>query len=531
PLSELHFDTEVGGFNRTISKDTIYMLAIIGLAMLLTACINFVNMASAQAVQRAKEVGIKKVLGSSKSSLMMHYLGETAFITIISTGLACLIAHLSYPLMSEVLGYAPPFDLLALSSVSFLIIIGLATVILSGLYPALVMAGFRPLEAIRSSLSRKVGGGLWLRRVLVILQFGVSQTLIICTLVVNSQLSYFLSKDLGFDKDALITIALPENQSDKYERFTNELSGLPGISKYSVGNAAASSGNIWMQGYSFEGALEDEQFLSHSKYGDENYIETFGMELLAGRSYRQSDTIREVVINEMMMSEMGITDPNEALNKTVNIGRTEVPIVGVVRDFNLVSLREPIQACFIGMDKGNFQQVFAKVDAEDRQTTIASIEAAWNAAFPNEQFEYEYLDLQLAQFYEAEERLSQLFTIFSVIAIFIGCLGLFGMISYMVNQRLKEVGIRKVLGASAVSVVQLFSIEFVKLLMVAFLVAAPIAYYYMDEWLAEYSFRIDMGVGIFAIALLTSLFIALSTVGYRSFRVATINPVNTLRDE
>ncbi len=531
PLEELHFDTEVGGVNRTISKNTIYMLAMIGLAMLLTACINFVNMASAQAVQRAKEVGIKKVLGSSKSGLIVHYLGETIVITLISTGLACIIAYLSYPLMTDVLGYEPPFTLLSPALISFMGMVGLSTVLLSGLYPALLMAGFRPLDAIRSGLSRKIGGGLWLRRVLVILQFGVSQVLIVCTLVVNSQLSYFLSKDLGFDRDALITIALPENQNDKYERFTNELGTIRGISKFSVGNSAASSSNIWMQGYSFDGALEDERFVSHSKYGDENYIGTFGMELLAGRSYRQSDTIREVVINEMMMNEMGITDPLDAIEKTVSLGRIEVPIVGVVRDFNLVSLREPIQACFIGMDKSNFYEVFVKVEADDRETTLAGIEASWNQSFPNEPFQYEYLDESLAQFYEAEERLSQLFTIFSVIAIFIGCLGLFGMISYMVNQKLKEIGIRKVLGASVTNVIKLFSMEFVKLLLVAFMVAAPVAHYYMDEWLAEFSFRIDLGADIFAIALLTSLVIALMTVSFRSFRAATINPVNTLRDE
>ncbi len=531
PLSELHFDTEVGGFNRTISKSTIYMLALIGLAMLLTACINFVNLASAQAMQRSREVGIKKVLGSSKSSLILNYLGETFLITAFSALLACGVAYMAYPLMTEILGYEPPFELTSPQILVFLVLATVFTVLFSGLYPAFLMAGFRPLEAIRSNLGRKVGGGLWLRRSLVVLQFGVSQTLIICTLVVNSQLDFFLSKDLGFDKDALITIPLPENQNDKYERFTNQLSAMRGISSYSVGNGAASSGNVWMQGYRFEGSIEEEQYMTHSKYGDENYIETFGMELLAGRSYRQSDTVREVVINEMMMSEMGIEDPVEAIQKSVNLGGTEVPIVGVVRDFNLVSLREPIQSCFIGMEKANFYEVFVKLDAENRASTLASLEASWMSAFPNQPFEYEYLDEQLAQNYEAEERLSQLFTVFAVIAIFIGCLGLFGMISYMVNQKLREVGIRKVLGASIANVVGLFSKEFVKLLVVAFLIAAPLAYYFMNEWLTEFAFRIALGPGIFLVALFVSLLIALATVGHKAFRAATINPVTTLRNE
>ncbi|MEQ9302260.1 MAG: FtsX-like permease family protein [Cyclobacteriaceae bacterium] len=531
PLAELHFDTEVGGFNRTISKSTIYMLAIIGLVMLLTACINFVNLASAQAMQRSREVGIKKVLGSSKRGLILNYLGETFLITAFSAFLACGVAYMAYPLMTEILGYEPPFDLTSPEILAFLVSATVFTVFFSGLYPAFLMAGFKPLEAVRNNLSRKIGGGLWLRRSLVVLQFGVSQTLIICTLVVNSQLDFFLSSDLGFDKDALITIALPETQTDKYERFTNQLAAMRGVSNFSVGNAAASSGSIWMQGYSFEGSIEDEQYVSHSKYGDENYIETFGMELLAGRSYRQSDTVREVVINELMMNEMGITDPVVAIQKSVNLGGTEIPIIGVVSDFNTVSLREPIQACFIGMEKANFYEVFVKLGAENRESTLSALEGAWTSAFPNDPFEYEYLDEQLAQNYEAEDRLSQLFTVFAVIAIFIGCLGLFGMISYMVNQKLKEVGIRKVLGASISNVVGLFSTEFVKLLVVAFLIAAPLAYYYMNEWLTEFAFRIALGPGIFLIALIVSLVIALATVGYRAFRAATVNPVLTLRNE
>lgn len=531
PLSELHFDTEVGGFNHTISKDTLYMLAVIGMAMLLTACINFINLASAQAMQRSREVGIKKVLGSSRMTLIIHYLGETLLITMLAALIACGIAYLAYPLMTQMLGYEPPFDLMSPHVLLFLILTSTFTVLLSGLYPALLMAGFKPLQAIRNNVSQQPGGGLWLRRVLIVLQFGVSQILIICTLIVNAQLDFFLTKDLGFDKEALVTISLPEEQHEKYERFTNELKALPGISQYTVGNSAASSENIWVRNYQFDGAEEDVQYITHAKYGDENYISTFGMELLAGRSYRRSDTVREVVINEMMMAEMGIQDPGEAIQKSVRLGGVEVPIVGVVRDFNLVSLREPVQACHIGMDESNFFEVFVKLGAQDRELTLQSIEMVWQSVFPDEPFGYEYLDQQLAQNYETEERMSQLFTVFAVIAIFIGCLGLFGMISYMVNQKLKEVGIRKVLGASAFHVMGLFSREFVKLLLIAFVIATPLAYYYMSEWLADFAFRIAIGPGTFVVALVVSLMIALATVGYRSFRAAQINPVTTLRNE
>lgn len=536
PLSTLHFDTRYGNFNqRIVSKETMYSLGIIGIILLITACINFINLSTANATKRSKEVGIKKVLGSNKKQLIGYFLGETSIITIIAILISVLLANLFYPYLIDIIGFTPTMNFLEDSSlVLFLLIVAILVITLSGIYPAIVSSSFSPSEVLKSNTNPKSGGAM-LRKGLVVVQFAISQILIICTIVVASQMDYFLNKDLGYNKEGIITAQLPQSanlQNVSHDKIIDMLSSIPEVKSFSLANGAASSPNIWMTSYSFEGATPDGHYTAQMKYGDENYLNTFEMNLIAGKMYQKSDTLSEVVINERMMKEMGINDPDEAVGKSVNLGRTNnVKVVGVVSDFNISSLHDPIQPAAIGSNIRNYYVVNIKLQGDNLKEKIDKIEVGWNSVYPNENFEFQFLDEQIAAFYETEERVSNLFTLFAVIAIFIGCLGLFGLISYMANQRTKEVGIRKVLGASVPQIMYLFSFEFLKLVAFAFIIAAPISYYYMNEWLNKFTFRISIGVGVFVMAILASIVIAVITMSYRSFQAASANPVNTLRSE
>lgn len=538
PLSTLHFDTKYGNFNaRVVAKETMYSLGIIGLILLITACINFINLATANATKRSKEVGIRKVLGSDRNQLIAYFLGETSIITMVAIMISVLLAKLSYPYIVEIIGFSPSMNFLQDGQLTlFLLIVAVVVVVFSGIYPAIVSASFTPAQALKSNTNPKSGGTL-LRKGLVIVQFAISQILIVCTFVVANQMDYFLNKDLGYNKEGIISIQLPQSANPdlaSYNKIVDMLSAIPDIEAFTLANGAATSSNIWMHSYSFEGSAPDGHYIVQMKYGDDNYIKTFEMNMLAGRVYRKSDTLSEVVINEKMMNEMGVNEPDEVIGKFIGLGRgssNQVKVVGVVNDFNLSSLHDPIQPAAIGSNVQNYYSANIRLTGDHVKDKIAKIEAGWNGIYPAENFEFQFLDEELAGFYEAEERISNLFVLFSGIAIFIGCLGLFGLISFMANQKTKEVGIRKVLGASIPQIMYLFSFDFLKLVLIAFVIAGPLSYYYMNEWLNEFTFRIDIGAGIFVSAILTSVVIALITMSYRSFQAASANPVNTLRSE
>lgn len=480
---------------------------------------------------RSKEIGLKKILGSSRSGLLRNILFETALVCVIATILGIILAYLVHPLVVEILGFEPPFDVFSFQMMAFIVVLIVGVVLFSGLYPAIVTSAFKPMDVMKQGFTKKGKSGLLLRRVLVVMQFGISQALIICTLVVASQLDFFISKDLGFNKEAIVNIALPQQGLEANKPFVDALETISQVKHFSLANGAPSSGNIWMHSFGFDGSQEEERHIAHGKYADTKYLETFGMELLAGRNYLESDTLREVVINEIMMHEMGIMSPEEAIGKNVDIGRTTVPIVGVVRDWHLVSLREPIQPSFIGMNTENFWEANIKLNATNIEQGLQAVEQAWEQVYPNDPFGYQFLDEQLAGFYDQEERLGQLLNLFAAIAIFISCLGLIGLVSFMVNQKLKEIGIRKVLGAGAQQIILLFSNEFALLIVIAFAVASPIAIYYMRDWLDSFAYSIELTPFVFILAIVVSFTIAFAMVFLQAFRAARLNPASILRDE
>jgi putative ABC transport system permease protein len=537
PLRDVHFDDRFGNYNgRTFPVDVIKALILIGVFLLVIACVNFINLATAQAVNRSKEVGVRKVLGSNRRQLAVQFLSETALITIFAVLLAVMIAALVLPLLNQLLELSLSLNFAANPGILlFLFAATLLVILLSGLYPAMILSGFNPITALKSKITSKMIGGISLRRGLVVLQFAIAQVLIIGMVIVVSQMDYFRNASLGFDKEAILNVALPGDSvsQTKLSALHNELSKQPGIRKISFSYASPSDNGNWNSDFKFNHAPKSTEFSTNLKWADTAYFNIYGLEFVAGRPYFPSDTVTGFVVNETLIRKLGIKNPEEAIGKQMDFwdGEVVAPIVGVVKDFHVNSLRDPISAVTMATNKRMYQTLSVKLQAANSKETISHVEALWNRTFPDYVYRQQFLDDKINNFYRQENQLSQLYKIFAGIAIFISCLGLYGLVSFMAVQRTKEVGIRKVLGASVGRIIYLFSKEFTLLILIAFLIAAPVAYYIMYGWLQNFTFRIELGVSIFIAAILVSMIIAWATVGYKAVKAALANPVKSLRSE
>ncbi len=533
PLSEVHYDGRYGNYGqRATSKTTLWALGLIGVFLLITACINFVNMATAQAINRAKEVGVRKVLGAFRSQLITQYLGETFVITLLGAALAVVLAELLLPTLNQLLRLQISFNLFTdLSVFSFLALLIFTVSLLAGLYPAFVLSHFIPAQALKSKVNTPAGGGLFLRRGLVVFQFIISQMLIIGTLIVTTQMDYFRNKEMGFDKQAIVTVPLPVNEAAKLQTLRAQLLQNSHIHNATFGYSSAASGNIWDTNLRHTLNGPEETFASDLKFADVHYIPTYGLKLVAGRGYVESDTISEFVVNETFAKKLGMA-PHELIGKTFKLGRRrEMPIVGVVQDFHTRPLQQEIRPCLLAAHRRAYYEASIKIEAASMKEALAHIEKVWSATFPEFVYSFEFLDQRLADFYQEEQKMSQLFRAFAGIAIFIGCIGLLGLISFVAAQRTKEIGVRKVLGASVADILGLISKEFAVLIAVAFAVAAPVAYLVMKNWLENFAYRINVGLGVFAATIAATLLIAGVTIGYRAIKAALANPVEALRYE
>jgi predicted permease len=537
PLSDLHFNSDYGNFSqRTFSKSLIRALALIGIFLLVIACVNFINLATAQSVNRSKEVGVRKVLGSNRRQLAFQFLSETAAITMIAVAAAIAIAKGILPFLNKLLNVHMSLNFIDNPVlIVFLVVITILVTLLSGLYPAMILSGFNSITALKSKITSKMIGGISLRRALVVLQFGIAHVLVIGTLIVISQMNYFRNASLGFDKAAMITVPIPGDSITKsmMTYLHDQLSQNPDIKNVSFSYSSPSADGNWNSDFKFDHAVKTTNFSANLKWADPDYFKTYSIEFLAGRPYYPSDTVREIVVNETLLKKLGITDPQQAIGKQVDFwdGRMVAPIVGVIRDFNAYSLREPMAPVVLSTWKDVYQTINLKIKEGKEKAVLPFVEKLWNESFPDYVYEYQFLDETIAGFYEQETQLSKLYKIFAVIALFISCLGLYGLVSFMAVQRTKEVGIRKVLGASVKNIIYLFSKEFTLLILIAFVIAAPLAFYFMNEWLQDFSYRIRLGAGVFIAAILGSMLIAWITVGYRSLRAAMNNPVKSLRTE
>jgi len=534
-LSDIHYNKDFGNYSgHTFSKELITALSLIGLFLLIIACINFINLATAQAVNRAKEVGVRKVLGSRKKDLIFQFLSETFIITLSSVLLALVIAVSVLPLLNTLLETSVTMQLTA-TIILFLAGIIVLVTVLSGFYPAIVLSGFNPITALKSKLTAKSVGGLSLRRGLVVVQFVIAQALIMGTIIIVSQMNYFKNTSMGFNKDAVIYVTMPSDSISitKQQTLKTQLLKTPGIQNVSYSTFTIADNGHWNSDFTFDNRPKKTDFGADFKWADADVFKTFDMQIVAGRPYMHTDTVRELVVNETMVKRLGLKNPQDIINKKLNFwdGSILAPVVGVVKDFNGGSLAGAIQPTVMGSWNQVYGTVAIKLHPQQIKQTLAYVEKTWATLYPDYVYQYEFLDAKIAGFYKQEDQLSQLYKIFAGIAIFISCLGLYGLISFMAVQRTKEVGIRKVLGASVGNIVYIFSKEFTLLICIAFLIAAPLSYYFMHKWLTNFIFRITIGAGVFVITILASVIIAWATVGYRAVRAALANPVKSLRSE
>lgn len=535
PLREVHFDERFGNYSRrTPTKATILSLSLVGVFVLLTACINFINLTTAQSVKRSKEVGVRKVLGADRPKLVRQFMAEAVLLTVLAVGVALVLTELFFPFILRILNLHIEFSLFSEPVVPlFLVVITLLVSMLAGFYPALVLSGLQPILALKKKItSHSSSGGLSLRRGLIVFQFVVSQVLIICTLVVARQLDYFRTQPLGFAKEAIVTVSVPQAEASQLKTFRDQLVALPGVERVSFGRFSPSSQSNWFGGYNFPGSGSATDMPIMMRPADPEYIRTYGLTLLAGRDLRDTDSLGNAVIaNQTLLRHMGIREPEEAVGKTITLFDDETTIVGVVKDFHGQSLREGISPAILFHYPNNAGTVALKLATQNVAGTLAQLEQIFGKQFPESIFEYRFLDETIASFYIEEEKLAQLFIVFSGIAIFICCLGLYGLISFMAVQRTKEIGVRKVLGASVFSIVLLFTKEIFALIGLAFAIAAPLAWYLMKNWLQDFEYRIDLKPELFAAAVGFTLIIAALTVAYRSVKAAMANPVISLKSE
>ncbi len=536
-LRDVHYDTGAGDYsNQTISRTMINILWLIAAFILLIACVNFINLSTAQAVNRAKEVGVRKVLGSNKWQLQLQFITETFLIVLASIALSFFLTWLSLPYIGKMLEL--PLSINgnnALSIAAFLGTIGIAVTMLAGFYPSIVLSRFNPITALKSKLTAKSNKGISMRRGLVVSQFIIAQTLIIGTLIIVKQMNFFFNQSIGFDKDAIVNIPVAEDSlgNTKLAYLKQQLKNVTGIQSISFSSNTPIEDNHddWGKFY-FNHSAKQVDFYSIRKSADNDFVPTYKLPLVAGRNLEASDTMREVLVNEMLVKNLGFANPQDVLNKEIKLNdKNKGNIVGVLKDFNNRSFRDGLAPLLITTRRHNYNEASIKLATKDVAPVMKSIEKIWNTTYPDFVYEYKFLDDKIASFYKQESQLSSMYKIFAFIAIFLSCLGLYGLASFMAVQRIKEVGIRKVLGATASNIVYLFSKEFVWLITIAFVIATPLAWYFMNQWLQHFTFRIDLSWWLFLIGGIASVIIALITISFQAIKAAIANPVKSLRTE
>jgi ABC-type antimicrobial peptide transport system permease subunit len=538
PLTEMHYDDRLGVFNgSTFSKDLIRILSLVGLFLLIIACVNFINLATAQAVNRSKEVGIRKVLGSNRPQLIFQFINETFIITITAVILAIIISEIALSSVNQLLAIKLEGSFLLDGTV--LIFLGgviIGVTFLSGFYPAMVLSGFNPITALKNKIAASSTSGISLRRGLVVLQFCIAQVLVIGTLTIISQMDYFRNAWLGFDKEAVITVPIPNDSIShlKIKAIGNQILRQPGIKDVSFSFTSPSDNSGWGSDFKYNNSPKKTDFGASLKWADAEYFKLYNLKFVAGGPYLNSDSLSGYVVNEALLKKLGVNNPKSAIGKYINLWDDKKRIrriTGVVKDFNISSLSQAIPPVLMGSWKDVYQTINIKLKGNNLKQTLSSVEKLWNDTFPEYVYSYQFLDEKIRLFYQQQDQLSALCKIFAGVAIFISCLGLYGLVSFMAVQRTKEVGIRKTLGATVSHIVYLFSKEFTFLILIAFAISAPVGWYLMNKWLQAFAYKISIGPGIFILAIAASVTIAWLTVGYKAIRAALENPVNSLKSE
>lgn len=546
PLTDIHFNSLYGAFNqRLANKNVLYGLLGVATFLLLLGCINFINLNTAQSTQRAKEIGIRKTIGGTRKQLIGQFLTETFMLTLAATLLSAVLVYFLIKLFAGFIPEGVTYQTMFTPAVGiFIVVLMVSITLLSGLYPAMIMSGYQPVQIIknqRGAINGK-GNNHYLRKGLTVAQFVIAQVFVMGTLLVSSQLHYILNKDLGFKKDAVLYINTPYSQmnTDSRQVFANKLAAIPQIAQISMGSSPPASEGAMSTHMSYKEGKKNFDGVVFLKYGDENFFNVYGLKMLAGRSPLLRDSTSGIVINETYAKELGFTNPADAVGKTIaNNGNNEaVQIIGVVHDFNQNSLHMPIVPIAItcsGLPNYNTTiHIALKPQTEGTRswaTALSQMEKAWKAVYPNQEFKYQFVDDSIAKFYTTEQNTAKLLNWATGLSVLISCLGLLGLAIYTTNQRTKEIGVRKVMGATVSQIVSMLSLDFVKLIIMAFVIAAPIAWYAMNQWLQNFAYHAQISVWLFAGTVASTIMVALLSMSLQTVKAAIANPVNSLRSE
>lgn len=532
PFKDMHHSVRYYG---QMPMKWIWIMSAIGLFLIVTACFNFINMATAQALRRSKEVGVRKAVGGTKSQVFAQFILETALITAGAMTIGLITATLVMPHIGNWLtqpGVWPKaINWLDPILWSFLITIFVLVVVLAGSYPGTILAGFRPVIALKGGINAQHIGGISLRRGLIAFQFMLIQLLVICTLVVNNQVDYMLSSSVGYETKGLVSIPIPTPEKINQKTFRQRLMQIPGVADASFCLFLPTTTSNNTTNFGFDSRQKDETWQMNTKNGDNHYVETFGLTLVAGENIPESDTIRGYLINEKVVEKLGLKRPQDAIGKNLRVWDISAPIYGVLKNWNNKSFKEAIEPVAIFTFKNIHYKCGIKLSSNNVHQTMGAVQKLWNEYFPDYIYEQNFLDDKIGESYQMENVMLKLIRVFSMMAIFIGCLGLYGLVRFMASQKTKEIGVRKVLGASLGNILGIFGKEIVLLIVIAFVIAAPLGWYLMKTWLQDYEYKIPIGAGIMIMAILSTLVVAIVTAAYESLKAAMNDPVKALRSE
>jgi len=547
PLHKIHLYSADFKFDNAIRGNILYVkgLGLIAIFILIIACFNFINLSTAKSLQRAKEVGVRKSIGANRRQLISQFIGETIILTLISILISIVIVILLVPALNHFTGKEISYQLFIDPLLIAIVLLGSSLIgILAGFYPAMVLSGFRPISVLKSSIfSGRSGKIEWLRHGLVVVQFSLSALLIVSAIVVYQQVNFLHNKDLGFNKEEIMFFPMQGDRMFRdYAAFKNELQRVPGVSSVSIG-------------YGYPGDIfagdeiivpkngQNQSYSATHLMGDYDYIKTLGLHLVAGRDFsieNSTDSNGAFIINETAVRELGFQTPDKALGQrlmwhpweatnpdSMKIGR----VIGVVKDFNYKSLYDKMEVAVLHIYPAANWKVAVKIKSENLQSSVSQVKKVWNQFSSEYPMDFKFMDENFEKMYKSEEKLMTLVWIFTAIAIFVGCLGLFGLSTYAAERRTKEIGIRKVLGASVNGIVFMLSKDFLKLVMVALLIASPIAWYFMNQWLQDFPFRIVINWWVFGMSAIVVLLIAILTVSTQAIRAAISSPVKAIRSE
>lgn len=542
PLSDMHFNADYGNYHGHMGhKPTLYGLLAVAAFLLLLGCINFINLTTAQASQRAKEIGIRKTMGSSKGQLIFQFMSETFLITFIATVLSVIMAPLILKIFGDFIPSGLHFNLFQQPLIIvFLLLLLVIVTLIAGFYPAIILSGYKPVTVLKNQVIASGGRSrnANLRRSLTVAQFVIAQVFVIATMMVGKQINYTLNKDLGFKKDAIITLSTNffDKNVDNKNVFLQKLKAIPEISMISLSSNAPASGGSWSSTMKYKDGKKEIETDVQIKLGDTNYLRLYDMKLLAGTFLEPSDTVRQIIINQTYSKVLGFQNPQDAIGKIIEWDDKQVPIVAVAADFHQQSLRTPIKPLIISSwasSSRTFNIALQPQNAEGTvwSTAIAKVEKAWKEIYPEDDFEYSFLSEDIAKYYNSEKNVVRLLSWATGLAIFISCLGLLGLVIFITVQRTKEIGVRKVIGASVSQIVSLLSKDFLKLVLIAFVIAVPIAWWGAHKWLDNFAYKTELSWWIFLIGGVVMALLALITISIQTIRAALANPVDSLRTE